>query len=136
MSSTASIAKSSFLLSRIMSSRPPSPEGHIRFSRVSRRRPVRTSGLDTGRSESALLAASARGKRRYDRELRSRDASEDELGDAVAGLNRYRLTAGVAIPRRYPARSLVIGVDDSDRIAEDDPLLMAEAGARQDQRTP
>src|SRR6202048_3338398 len=136
MSSTASIAKSSFFVSRIMSSRPPSPQGHIRFSRVSRRRPVRTSGLDARRSETAFLAASAGGKRRYDRELRSRDAGEDELGDAVAGPNRYRLTVGVAVPRRYQAGSLIIGVDDSDRIAEDEPLLMAETGARQDHRTP
>src|SRR6266446_5725076 len=110
MSSTASIAKSNFLVSRIMSSRPPSPEGHIRFSRVSRRRPVRTSGLDARRSETAFLAASARGKRRYDRELRSRDAGEDELDDAVAGPDLYRPTAGVAVPRRYQAGSLVIGI--------------------------
>src|SRR5437667_5903999 len=136
MSSTASIAKSSFLVSRIMSPRPPSPTGHIRFSRVSRRWPVRTSGLDAGRSESTLPAASSRRKRRHDRELRSHDASEDELGDAVAGPNRYRLTLGVAVPRRYQAGSLVIGIDDADRIAEDEPLLMAEAGARQDQCTP
>src|SRR4029077_9080039 len=112
MSSTASIAKSSFLLSRIMSSRPPSPAGHIRFSRVSRRRPVRTSGLDARRSETAFLAASACGKRRHDRELRSGEAGEYELGDSVTGPNRYRLTAGVAVPCRYQAGSLVIGIDD------------------------
>src|ERR1700757_2868775 len=117
MSSTASIAKSSFLLSRIISSRPPSPTGHIRFSRVSRRRPLRTSRLDAGRSEPAFLAASARGKRRHDRELRSRDAGEDELGDAVAGPNLYRLTAGVAVPCRYQARPLVIGINHPDGVA-------------------
>src|SRR4029077_3137148 len=116
MSSTASIAKSSFLLSRIMSSRPPSPEGHIRFSRVSRRRPVRTSSLDTRRSESAFLAASARGKRRHDCELRSRDAGEEELGDAVTGPNLYRL-AGIAVPCRNQAGSLVIGIDHPDGVA-------------------
>src|ERR1700687_391769 len=112
MSSTASIAKSSFFVSRIMSSRPPSPQGHIRFSRVSRRRPVRTSGLDARRSETAFLAASTCGKGRHDRELWSRDAGEDELGDAVAGPNLYRLTARVAVPCRYQAGSLVIGIDD------------------------
>src|SRR5207245_5508240 len=116
--------------------RPPCREGSIGVSRVSRRRPVRTSGLDTGRSESAFLAACARGKRRHDRELRSRDAGEEELGDAVTGPNLYRLAVGIAVPCRNQAGSLVIGIDDADGIAEDEPLLVPEPGARQDQRTP
>src|SRR5438132_5075523 len=136
MSSTASIAKSSFLLSRIMSPRPPSPEGHIRFSRVSRRRPVRTSGLDAGRSESVFLAAFVRGKRRHHCKLRARDAGEDELGDAVAGPNLYRLATGIAVPRRNQARPLVIGIDHPDRIAEHETLFVPDAGARQHQCTP
>src|SRR5437762_13972614 len=102
MSSTASIAKSSFLVSRIMSPRPPPPKAIFDFSRVSRRRPVRTSGLDAGRSESAFLAAFVRGKRRHHCKLRERDAGEDELRDAVAAPDLSRLATGLAVPRRNP----------------------------------
>src|SRR6516165_9875232 len=112
------------------------PEGQIWLSRVSRRTRIGTSGLDAGRSKTVFLPAALCRKCRYDREFRTRDAGEDELRDPVAGTDPYALTGGIAIPCRDQARSLVIGVDHSDSVAEHQPLLVAEAGARQDQRTP
>src|ERR1700719_2481698 len=98
MSSTASIAKSSFLVSRIM-------------SRVSRGSRARTSAGDAGRAKAARLPLAAGGKLGHDREARPPDAREDELGDAVARPDRD-LTLRVAVPGRDQQRSLIIGVND------------------------
>src|SRR5205807_3484704 len=140
MSSTASIANSSFLVSRIMmgalSRRRPRPG-----SRFTPRRRVGTSGSDSARAEAARLPRAGLGKLADNAEFGAGDPGEHQLGDAVAGIDPDALVAvvgtrRVAVPRRDEAGALVIGVDQPDRIAEHQPVAMAEPRSRQHQRTP
>src|SRR5438093_7651246 len=100
MSSTASIAKSSFLVSRIM--RPGS----------SPRRRIGASGSDAGRAKTARLPPAGTGEFGDDVELRPGDPGEYKLGDAVAGIDpdttAITTARRVAVPRRDEAGSLVI----------------------------
>jgi hypothetical protein len=94
-----------------------------------------------GRPETAGLAPAGLGEFGYDAELRPRHAGKDELGDAVAGLDQDALFAmirsqRVAVPRRDETGSLVIGVDQTDGVAQYEPVAMTAAGARQDERAP
>src|SRR5579884_3616490 len=76
-----------------------------------------------------------RRKFRDEREARPRDAGEHELRDAVARSDRD-LSGGVAVPRRDQAGAFVVGVDETDRIPQHQPLAMRESGARQHQGAP
>src|SRR6266446_4145576 len=117
MSSTASIANSSFLVSRIMmgasSRRRPRPG-----SRFTPHRRVGTSGSDSARAEAARLSRAGLGKLADDGELGSRDPGEHQLGDAVAGVDPDAFVAVVgrlsgygprlvAVPHRNQAGPLV-----------------------------
>src|SRR5271165_1301164 len=97
---------------------------------------ARTSALDSGRSETAFRPAFPLRKGRYDREFRACDAGEDELGDAVARPHPYALAAKIPVPSRNQTRTLIIGIDHPDRVAQHQPLVVAEAGTRQHKRTP
>src|SRR5579872_6430817 len=123
MSSTASIAKRSFFVSRTIESG---------FSPC---RPLWTSGSNAGRAEPALLPAAGGSKLFDDREMRPRDAGEDELRDAVAWADHEVVgPRRIAVPRRDEAGPLVIGVDHADGVAEHQARAVAEPGARQHQR--
>src|SRR5580765_3429262 len=145
MSRTASIANRSFLVSRIMMSARDAlrliPWAWVPGSAVSPRCPVWTSGSDAGRAEAACLPPAGIAERRDNAEFRPRDPGEDELRDAVAGRdgNPLHLVIGtrrIAVPRRYQAGPLVIGVDDPDRVAEHQPVAVPLTRARQHQRAP
>src|SRR5579883_1421887 len=123
MSRTASIANRSFLVNRII-------------TLVSRSARPRTSGTGAGRAEAAGLARSYRGKAIDDREVRPRDPGEHELGDPVAGRDRDSGAQRVAVPCRYQQRPFVIGIDHPHRVAEDEPLAMAQTRARYHQGAP
>src|SRR5215471_19495426 len=137
MSSTASMAKSSFLVSLIISARTATPYPGL-LRRLSPRKRIGTSGLDAGRAEPGLLAAFPSRKRWHDHEIRSRNAGKNELRDTVSRLDLDCLTAmdGVAVPCRDQAGPLVIGIDDADRIAENQPAIMAEPGTRHHKGAP
>src|SRR5690349_14629657 len=112
MSSTASMANSSFLVNRIIFARTATPcSGSV--GRLSPRKRVGTSGLDAGRTEPGLLAATLPRKRRHDDEVRPRNAGKDELRDAVTRPDLDCLAAlrGIAVPCRDEAGPFVIGVD-------------------------
>src|SRR6266699_3187362 len=94
MSSTASIANSNFLLSRIMMDALPSRGRRRPGSRFTPRRGVGTSGSDAGRAEGAGL-----GELADDAEFGPRDPGEHQLGDAVAGVDPDAF-ATVLRPRR------------------------------------
>jgi hypothetical protein len=55
--------------------------------------------------------------------------NEDHLGDPFAGLHGERRIP--AIPAGNEHLPLVVGVDQPDEVAEDDAVLVAESGARQ-----
>src|SRR5229473_6799330 len=71
-------------------------------SGLSPRRRVWTSRSDAGRAETALLSPVGLTKRRDDRELGARDPGEDELRDAVAGIDHNPV--GLAVDRGRPGR--------------------------------
>ena len=52
------------------------------------------------------------------------DGDYHHLSDAIAGRDRERCRP--AIPARHHQRSLVVGIDQPDQIAEDDGVLVAE----------
>src|SRR5229473_1605555 len=106
MSSTASIANRSFLVSRTM------------ISGLSPRRRIGASGSDAGRAETAFLSPALGSEVRDDGEFRPGDAGEHELGDAIAGIDAdapgiAAAVRRVAVPRRNEAGPLVIGVDEA-----------------------
>ncbi len=69
------------------------------------------------------------GERLDDPQRRPRHPGEDELGDAVPRPDLQRLCpGGAAVPHRQHQRSLVVGVDHPDRVAEHE-AAMAEARA-------
>src|SRR5207253_9593454 len=84
MSSTASIANRSFLVSRIMISVRHAP-GSGRGSRVSPHRRVWTSGGNAGRTETAFLPTAGLFELRDHGKFRPGRACAPELGVAVAG---------------------------------------------------
>src|SRR5437763_13962115 len=95
---------------------------------------------DPGRTKPTALASPGLGKLGDHREARPRDPGEDQLGDAVAGIDQDAFFRAVrlrrvAVARRNETRSLVIGVDQADCVAESEPLAIAEPRARQYQRT-
>src|SRR5438094_10470495 len=125
MLSTASIANSNFLVSRIMlgASSPRRPRPGSRFTP---RRRVGTRGSDSTRAEAARLPRTGLGELADDREFGPRDPGEHQLGDAVARVDPDAFvsvvrTRRVAVPGRDLADPLVIGVDQPDRIAEPQP---------------
>ena len=65
-------------------------------------------------------------------ELHLHDGHDHQLRNALAGL--HRVGAGAAIPAGHHQRALVVGIDQADQVAEHQPVLMAESGARQDHR--
>src|SRR5712664_768086 len=141
MSSTASIANSNFLLSRIMMDASPSRGRRRPGSRFTPRRGVGTSGSDAGRAEAAGLPRAGLGELADDGELGPRDPGEHQLGDAVAGVDPDAFASvlrprRIAVPGRDLAGPLVIGVDQPDRIAEHQPIAVAEARSRQDESAP
>src|SRR5260370_15802204 len=133
MSSTASMAKSSFLVNRIMFARTDTPLFRVLLVRLSPRKRIWTSGLDAGRAEAGFLSTSLPRKRWHDYEVRPRNAGKDQLSNTVPGpdLDCVGSLRRIAGPRRNQAWSLVIGVDHADRVAEHQPPLVAEAGPRQ-----
>src|SRR5437764_5410717 len=116
MSSTASIANRSFLVSRIMISVRHAP-GSGRGSRVSPHRRVWTSGSNAGRTETAFLPTAGLFELRDHGKFRPGRACEHELGDAVAGPDQNAVNPGrrglgpdrVSVPRRDEAGTSVYG---------------------------
>src|SRR3954452_4835664 len=87
---------------------------------LSPRKRIGTSGLDAGRTEPGFLPSSLTRKRRHNHEVRPRNAGKDQLRDTVPGpdLDAVAALRRIAVPRRNEAGSLVIGVDQTDRVAE------------------
>src|SRR5438105_3778282 len=138
MSSTASMANSSFLVNLIIFARTDTPSFPGMLAGLSPRKRVGTSGLDAGRPEPGLPAAPLPRKRRHDRKIRLRDTGKDQLGDTVARPDLDWVTAlhGIAVPCRDEAGPLVIGIDDADCVAENQPALVAQPGPRQHECAP
>src|SRR6516165_7728566 len=126
MSSTALIAKSSFLVSRIMSSRSPSPkvgfDCHEFRARPGSGQAALTPVDPKPSSRPPSLVANAGTTTNSGRATRVKD----QLRDAVAGLDPYTVTLRIAVPCRNQARALVIGVDHPDCVAQHQPFSMAE----------
>ena len=78
----------------------------------------------------AACAPLARGEVGNDLELDLYHRNDDELSDPLTGLHREWFAASV--PARDHELTLVVGVDETDEIAENDAMLVAEAGARKD----
>src|SRR5260370_8856694 len=132
MSSTASMAKSSFLVNRIMFARTDTPLFRVLLVRLVPGKRIGTRGLHPGRAEAGFLSASLPRKRWHDYEVRPRNAGKDQLSNTVPGpdLDCVGALRRIAVPRRNEAGSLVIGVDHPDRVAEHHPPLVAAAGPR------
>src|SRR5579883_1406168 len=108
MSSTASIANSIFFDSRIMIGSPPR------------------------RAEAAVAAPRLRREGGDEAEARPQNGNENELRDAIAGVDDDRIRAGrQAAPDRDGDGRRPIGIDEPDRIAEHQPALVAEPAPRQ-----
>lgn len=67
-----------------------------------------------------------------DIELGLHDGHEHHLGDPFAGLDGERGLP--AIPTGNEHLALIVGVDQPYQVAQHDPVLMAQAGTRQDGR--
>ena len=90
---------------------------------------MRRTGV-SGLSCTAETACAARAgiKLVDDVECDLKNRNDDKLGEAVERVEGEALFA--AVPGRYHDLALIIGVDQSDQIAEYDSVLMAEARAR------
>src|SRR5258708_4828046 len=133
MSSTASMAKSSFLVNRIMFARTDTPLFRVLLVRLSPRKRIWPSGFDAGRAEAGFLSTSLPRKRWHDYEVRPRNAGKDQLSNTVPGpdLDCVGALRRIAVPRRNEAGSLLIGVDHTDRVSQPHPPLVPQAGPRQ-----
>src|SRR5260370_7900127 len=102
MSSTASMAKSSFLVNRIMFARTDTPLFRVLLVRLSPRKRIWTSGLDAGRAEAGFLSTSLPRKRWHDNEVRPRNAGKDQLSNTVPGpdLDCVGALRRIAVPPR------------------------------------
>lgn len=65
-------------------------------------------------------------------EVRLNHWDQNQLSQTLANFQGEILVA--AVPARNHQRALVIGVDQADQVTQHDAVLMAQAGARQDQR--
>src|SRR5487761_2289931 len=80
----------------------------------------------------AACAARRRSEVLDDLELCLHDGHDQELRDAIAGIDRERRSA--PIPAGHHQRALIVRIDQADEVAEHDAVLVAESGARQQQR--
>ena len=65
-------------------------------------------------------------------ERRLDDRNDNELRETLHRLQRVVVLA--AIPTAHEQRSLIVGIDEADEVAEHDAVLVAESRARKDDR--
>ena len=85
----------------------------------------------SGTAESAVRTRT-RVERIDDRELRPNHGNNDKLRETLERLQRVASVA--AIPAADQELTLIIRVDEADKVPENDPVLVSEAGTRKDHR--
>src|SRR5690348_4659065 len=108
MSSTASMAKSSFLVSRIMFAQTATPIFRVLLARFSSRKRIGTMGHDARRAKPGLLPTARARKRRHDHEVRLRNSGKNQLGDTVPRPDLDYITGlrRISVPCRNQTESL------------------------------
>ncbi len=91
--------------------------------------------MDAGRAETAGAARRFARERFHRGEYRAQHRHEHHLRDALARLDHDRLGARrIAVPDADHDRTLVVGIDHADRVAQHQAFLVSQPRARRDRR--